>query len=106
MTPKKRMGQRRSKPLRKALAGIASIIKGKKTTPRQELKKDFKDMIKNVKARRKAGATDSSSRLKLETAYDRARKRKTSGRLNVGDLRNARPKQMTPTQRRKKLKGN
>jgi hypothetical protein len=87
MTPKKRMGQRRTKPLRKALAGIASIIKAKKTKGRSELKKDFKDMIKNVKARRKAGATDSSSRLKLETDYSRARKRKPSGRLNVGDLR-------------------
>jgi len=76
MTPKKRMGQRRTKPLRKVLRGVKTILKGKKTTPRQELKKDFKDMIKNVKARRKAGATDSSSRLKLETAYDRARKRK------------------------------
>jgi hypothetical protein len=45
--------------------------------------------MKNVKARRKAGATDSSSRLKLETAYDRARKLKPSGRLNATDLRRA-----------------
>ena len=83
MTPKKRMVQRRTKPLRKALKGLGTIIKGKKTPIRQELK----DMMKNVKARRKAGATDSSSRLKLETAYDRARKQKLKGRLNMDDLR-------------------
>ena len=47
-TPKERMKQRRTKPLRKALAGIASII-GKKTTPRPKLKKDLKDMMKNIK---------------------------------------------------------
>lgn len=83
MTPKKRMGQRRTKPLRKVLKGLGTIIKGKKTPIRQELK----DMMKNVRARRKAGATDSSSRLKLETAYDRARKQKPSGRLSAKDLR-------------------
>jgi len=104
MTPKKRMGQRRTKPLRKALAGIASIIKARKTKGRTKLKKDFKDIVKNVKARRKAGATDSSSRLKLETAYDRARKLKPSGRLNAADLRRAAGSK--PAQRKKKLKGN
>jgi len=120
MTPQKRMGQRRTKPLRKALTGmgkiikaagavplVGKIVKGKKTIGRQELKKDFKDMIKNVKARRKAGATDSSSRLKLETTYDRARKRKPSGRLNVDDIkRAANMLGLTPAQMRKKLKGN
>jgi len=120
MTPKKRMGQRRTKPLRKALTGmgkiikaagavplVGKIVKGKKTIGRQELKKDFKDIVKNVKARRKAGATDSSSRLKLETAYDRARKRKPSGRLNVDDIkRAANMLGLTPAQMRKKLKGN
>jgi hypothetical protein len=103
MTPKKRMGQRRTKPLRKALAGIASIIKARKTKGRSELQ-EFKDIMKNVKARRKAGATDSSSRLKNETAYNRARKLKPSGRLNAADLRRAAGSK--PAQRKKKLKGN
>jgi len=88
MTPKKRMGQRRTKPLRKALAGIASIIKARKTKGRSELQ-EFKDIMKNVKARRKAGATDSSSRLKNETVYNRAKKLKPQGRLNATDLRRA-----------------
>jgi septum formation topological specificity factor MinE len=61
-------------------------------------------MLKNVKARRKAGATDSSSRLKLETAYDRARKLKPSGRLNVSDLRKV--AKLSPAQRKKQLKRN
>ena len=99
MTPKKRMKQRRTKPLRKVLKGLAPLVKGKKTTGRQELK----DMMKNIKARRKAGATDSSSRLKLETAYTRAKSRKPSGRLNASDLKSA--GSSTFAQRRKKLTG-
>jgi hypothetical protein len=86
MTPKKRMGQRRTKPLRKALKGLATIIKVGKKTPKLQ---EFKDIMKNVKARRKAGATDSSSRLKNETVYNRAKKLKPSGRLNTDDLRRA-----------------
>ena len=97
MTPKKRMVQRRTKPLRKALKGLGTIIKGKKTPIRQELK----DMMKNVKARRKAGATDSSSRLKLETAYDRARKQKLSGRTNMDDLRRVANRRTTGLKRKK-----
>lgn len=103
MTPKKRMVQRRTKPLRKVLRGIGTIIKGKKTPIRQELK----DMMKNVRARRKAGATDSSSRLKLETAYNRARKQKPSGRLNADDMRRAaKMLGLAPAQMTKKLKRN
>lgn len=101
MTPKKRMGQRRTKPLRKALKGLATIIKVGKKTPKLQ---GFKDIMKNVKARRKAGATDSSSRLKNETAYNRARKLKPSGRLNAADLRRAAGSK--PAQRKKQLKGN
>jgi len=104
ITPKERLKQRRTKPLRKALAGIASIVKGKKTKGRSELKKDFKDIVKNVKARRKAGATDSSSRLKNETVYNRAKKLKPSGRLNTDDLRRA--AKLSPAQRKKQLKRN
>lgn len=97
MTPKKRMGQRRTKPLRKVLKGLGTIIKGKETLGRQKLK----DMMKNVKARRKAGATDSSSRLKLETAYDRARKQKLKGRLNIDDLRRDANRRTTGLKRKK-----
>jgi len=99
-TPKKRMARRRTKPLRKILAGVMP-----KTAPKMMTDK-FKNVLKNVKARRKAGATDSSSRLKLETAYNRARKRKPSGRLSADDLKRAYADQLSFVQRRKKLKGN
>ena len=100
-TPKKRMARRRTKPLRKILAGAMP-----KTAPKMMTDK-FKNVLKNVKARRKAGATDSSSRLKLETAYNRARKQKPSGRLNADDMRRAaKMLGLAPTQMTKKLKGN
>ena len=104
-TPKKRMARRKTKPLRKILAGLTPLVGGAmpKTAPKMMTDK-FKNVLKNVKARRKAGATDSSSRLKLETAYDRARKRKSSGRINADDLKRA--AKLSPAQRRKKLKGN
>lgn len=104
-TPKKRMARRRTKPLRKILAGALVGGAMPKITPKMMTDK-FKNVLKNVKARRKAGATDSSSRLKLETAYNRARKRKPSGRLSADDLKRAYADQLSFVQRRKKLKGN
>ena len=99
------MARRRTKPLRKILAGLTPLVGGAMPkTVSKKMMTDFKNVLKNVKARRKAGATDSSSRLKLETAYDRARKRKPSGRLNADDLKRA--AKLSPAQRRKKLKGN
>ena len=103
-TPKKRMTRRRTKPLRKILAGLTPLVGGTMPKTAPKMMTDFKNVLKNVKARRKAGATDSSTRLKLETAYDRARKRKPSGRINVDDLKRA--AKLSPAQRRKKLKGN
>ena len=105
-TPKKRMARRRTKPLRKILAGALVGGAMPKTAPKMMTDK-FKNVLKNVKARRKAGATDSSSRLKLETAYNRARKQKPSGRLNADDMRRAaKMLGLAPTQMTKKLKGN
>ena len=95
MTPKKRMKQRRTKPLRKVLKGLAPLVKGKKTTGRQELK----DMMKNIKARRKAGATDSSSRLNASDL-------KSAGSSTFAQRRKKLTGSSTFAQRRKKLKGN